>query len=89
MMDDLFQGNLTKREKLVRVRFFNIYKISNQKIKNIKQIFINFIHIFQQHQLIEEHFLFLTNRSRINIHDLTISNISDNIILRSRAKYSS
>lgn len=96
---DLFQGNLTKHERLVRVefvktfsskyiekyfyirQFFNTYKISNQKIKDIKQIFINLIHIFQQHQLIEEHLLLLPNRSRINIHELTTANISDGIIL--------
>ena len=74
-LPDLFQGNLTKHERLVRVEFvktfsskyiekyfylrefFNTYKISNQKIKDIKQIFIDLIHIFQQHQLIEEHLL--------------------------------
>ena len=64
-LPDLFQGNLTKHERLVRVEFvktfsskyiekyfyirefFNTYKISNQKIKDIKQIFIDLIHIFQ------------------------------------------
>ncbi len=98
-LPDLFQGNLTKHERLVRVEFvktfnskyiekyfyirefFNTYKISNQKIKDIKQIFIDLIHIFQQHQLIEEQLLLLPNRSRINIHDLTTANISDGIIL--------
>lgn len=58
-LPDLFQRNLTKHEKLVRVefvktfsskyiekyfyirQFFNTYKISNQKIKDIKQIFIS------------------------------------------------
>jgi len=87
MRDDLFQGNLTKLEKLVRIKFFNTFKISNQKIKD--QIFIDLIHIFQQHQLIEEQLLFLTNRSRINVHYLTTVNILDDIILKSRAKYSS
>jgi len=98
-LPDLFQGNLTKHERLVRVefiqtfssknvekyfylrQFFHTYKISNQKIKEIKQIFIDVIHIFQQHQLIEQHLLLISNRSRINIHDLTTANISDGIIL--------
>jgi hypothetical protein len=101
-LPDLFQGNLTKHERLVRVEFiktfssndvekcfhlrefFNTYKISNQKIKDIKQIFIDVIHIFQQHQLIEQHLLLLSNRSRINTHDLTTANISDGIILYER-----
>jgi len=96
---DLFQGNLTKHERLVRVEFiktfsskdaekcfhlrefFNTYKISNQKIKEMKQIFIDIIHIFQQHKLIDEYLLLLSNRSRINIHDLTTANISNGIIL--------
>jgi len=66
-------------EKLFHIReFFNTYKISNQKIKEIKQIFIN---IFQQCQLIEDEGLLIPNRSRINIHNLTTSNISDGIIL--------
>lgn len=61
--------------------FFNTYKISNQKIKEIKQIFIDIIHIFKQYQLIEEEGLLILNRSLINIHDLDTSNISDGIIL--------
>lgn len=61
--------------------FRNTSKISNQKIKEIKQIFIDIIHIFQQYQLIEEEGLLMLNRSRINIHDLNTSNISDGIIL--------
>jgi len=98
-LPDLFKGNLTKHDRLVRVEFiktfsskdleksfhlrefFNVYKISNQKIKEIKQIFIDVIRIFQQHQLIEQQLLLISNRSRINISDLTTSNISDGIIL--------
>jgi hypothetical protein len=98
-LPDLFQGNLTKHERLVRVEFiktfssknvekyfylrefFKTYKISNQKIKEIKQIFIDIIHILQQHQLIEQHILLLSSRSRINNHDLTTANISDSTIL--------
>jgi len=98
-LPDLFKGNLTKHERLVRVEFiktfsskdleksfhlrefFNVYKISNQKIKEVKQIFIYLIKIFQQYQLIEDEGLLLTDGSRINIHNLTTSNISDGIIL--------
>ena len=61
--------------------FLNTYKISNQKIKEVKQIFIDIIHIFQQYQLIEEDGLLMLNRSPINIHDLDTYNISDGIIL--------
>ena len=59
-------------------QFFNTYRVSNQKIK---QIFIYLIKIFQQYQLIEDEGLLLTDGSRINIHKLTTSNISDGIIL--------
>ena len=69
-------------EKSFHLReFFHTYKISNQKIKEIKQIFIDLIHILQQEQLIEQHLLLISNRSRINISQLTTSNISDGIIL--------
>ena len=61
--------------------FLNTYKISNQKIKEIKQIFMDIIHIFQQYQLIEKEGLLMLNRSPINIYDLNTSNISDGIIL--------
>lgn len=61
--------------------FLNTYKISNQKIKEIKQIFIDIIHLFQQYQLIEKEGLLMPNRSLINIYDLNTSNISDGIIL--------
>ena len=98
-LPDLFQGNLTKHERLVRVefiqtfsskdveksfhlrQFFHTYKISNQKIKEIKQIFIDVIRIFQQQQLIQQQVLLLPNRSRMNISQLTTSNISDGLIL--------
>jgi hypothetical protein len=68
---DLFEGDLTKYKRLVRIefiktfsskdvekrfyirQFFNTYKVSNKKIKEAKQIFIDIIHIFQQHQLKE------------------------------------
>ena len=106
-LPDLFQGNLTKHERLVRVEFiktfsskdveksfhlrefFHTYKISNQKIKEIKQIFIDVIRIFQQHQLIEEQLLLISNRSRINISDLTTANISDGIILYEKIYHNS
>lgn len=96
---DLFEGNLTKHERLVRIefiktfsskdphksfnirQFFNTYKVSNKKIKEVKQIFIDLIKIFQQYQLIEDEGLLMTNGSKINIHNLTTSNISDGIIL--------
>lgn len=96
---DLFEGNLTKYERLVRIefiktfsskdphkifnirQFFNTYRVSNQKIKQVKQIFIYLIKIFQQYQLIEDEGLLITNGSMINIHNLTTSNISDGIIL--------
>jgi hypothetical protein len=69
-------------EKRFYIRqFFNTYKISNKKIKEIKQIFIDLIHTFQQYQLIEDEGSLMPNRSPINIHNLTTSNISDRIIL--------
>jgi hypothetical protein len=96
---DLFEGNLTKYERLVRIefiktfssknphksfnirQFFNTYRVSNQKIKEVKQIFIYLIKIFQQYQLIEDEGLLLISGSTINIDNLTTSNISDGIIL--------
>ena len=96
---DLFERNLTKYERLVRIefiktfssknphksfhirQFFNRYRVSNQKIKEVKQIFIYLIKIFQQYQLIEDKGLLLINRITINIHNLTTSNISDGILL--------
>jgi hypothetical protein len=69
-------------EKRFYIRqFFNTYKISNKKIKEIKQIFIDLIHTFQQYQLIEDEGSLMPNRSPINIYNLTTSNISDGIIL--------
>ena len=69
-------------EKSFYIReFLNTYKISNQKIKEIKQIFIDIIHIFQQYQLIEKEGLLMLNRSPIDSYDLKTSNISDGIIL--------
>jgi len=84
---NLFEGNLTKYERLVRIefiktfsskdayksfnirQFFNTCKVSNKKIKEVKQIFIDLIKIFQQYQLIENEGLLMTNGSKINIHN--------------------
>lgn len=76
----IFSSRDLEKPFLIR-EFLNIYKISNQKIKEIKQIFIDIIHIFQQYQLIEKKGLLMLNRSPINIYDLNTSNISDGIIL--------
>jgi len=62
-------------------QFFDTYKLSNTKTKDVKQIFIDLILIFQQYQLIEENGLLLTTQTSINIDSLTTSNISDGIIL--------
>ena len=51
-------------EKRFHIReFLNTYKIFNQEIKEIKQIFIDIIHIFEQYQLIGEEDLLILNRS--------------------------
>jgi hypothetical protein len=50
-------------------------------IKEVKQIFIYLIKIFQQYQLLEDEGLLITNGSRINIDNLPTYNISDGIIL--------
>ena len=69
-------------EKSFHIReFLNTYKISNQTVKEIKQIFIDIIHMFEKYQVIEEEGLLMLNRIPINIHDLNTSNISNGIIL--------
>ena len=64
--------------------FITTYKISNQTAKEVKQIFIDLIHLFHQYQLIEEEGLLMSNRSPITISKLTTSNISDGVILYER-----
>ena len=61
--------------------FFNIYKVSNKKTKEIKQTFIDMIQMFQRYELIEDKVLLMTNQSQRNINKLTTSNISDGVIL--------
>lgn len=60
---------------------YNFLILIKSPIKEIKQIFIYLIKIFQQYKLIEDEGLLITNGNTINIHNLTTSNISDGIIL--------
>lgn len=70
-----------RSEKIFSIsHYLKIYKVSNQQTKNVKQIFIDMIKIFQQDQLIEDQALLL-NGSPINIRDLTTVNISNGVIL--------
>lgn len=73
---------LFKYERLVKIEFIKTFnsKYANKSF-NIKQIFIDLIKIFQQDQFIEDERLLLTNRGRINIHNLTTSNLSGGMIL--------
>lgn len=69
-------------EKCFHLReFFNIYKISNQKTKDIKQTFIDMIQMFQRYELIEDKVLLIATQNPININKLTTSNISNGVIL--------
>jgi hypothetical protein len=61
--------------------FFQQYKVSNQRICNMKQIFIESIQEFYQFGLIDSKVKLMLHNDYIDIENLTTFNISDGFIL--------
>ena len=61
--------------------FFQQHKVSNQRIRDMKQIFIQLIQEFYQFRLIQSKVKLMSHNYYVDIQDLTTYNISDGFIL--------
>ena len=61
--------------------FFQQHKVSNQRIRNMKQIFIELIQEFYQFGLIQPKVKLMSHNYYLDIQDLNTFNISDGFVL--------
>jgi hypothetical protein len=96
LLPDLFRRKISKDEfdvafkvlknyvsVIIRKTFFykTSYRISNQRITNMKRTFIQLVKLFEEHHLIEPNYQIISNRYHYSVEELNIHNISDGIIL--------
>lgn len=63
-------------------QFLDSYStVSNQRINKIKKIFIEFVQILQEYDLIESHYKIISNGSFLDINKWNISNISEGFVI--------
>ena len=68
-------------EKFYLREFFQQHKVSNQRIRNMKQIFIELIQEFYQFGLIQPKVKLMSDNHYLDIQDLNTFNISDTFVL--------
>jgi hypothetical protein len=61
--------------------FLASYRISNQRITNIKTNFIKLIKVFEEHDLIEPNYKIISEGYYHSVEELTIHNISEGFLL--------
>jgi hypothetical protein len=63
-------------------QFLDSYSIvSNQRINEIKKIFIELVQILQEYDLIESNYKIISNGVFLDTNELTISNISEGFVI--------
>ena len=61
--------------------FLASYRISNQRINNMKRTFIQLVKVFEEHHLIEPHYKIIYDGYYHSVQELTIYNISEGFVL--------
>jgi hypothetical protein len=63
-------------------QFIDSYStVSNQRINNIKKIFIELVQILKEYDLIESNYKIIFNGSFLDANELNISNISEGFVI--------
>jgi hypothetical protein len=76
----LFSSKSATKKFYLR-EFFQQHQVSNQRIRNMKQIFIELIQELYQFGLIQPKVKLMSHNYYLDIEDLTTFNISDGFIL--------
>jgi len=76
----LFSSKSVTKKFYLR-EFFQQHQVSNQRIRNMKQIFIELIQQFYQFGLIQPKVKLISHNYYVDIKDLTTLSISDGFIL--------
>ena len=76
----LFSSKSVSKKFYLR-EFFQQHKVSNQRIRNMKQIFIELIQEFYQFGLIQPKVKLMSHNYYLDIQDLNTFNISDGFVL--------
>jgi len=62
-------------------KFLASYRISNQRITNIKRNFIQLVKVFEEYDLIEPNYKIISEGYYHSVEELTIQNISEGFVL--------
>ena len=62
-------------------KFLASYRISNQRITNMKRTFIQLVKVFEEHDLIEPNYKIISDGYHHCVEELTIHNISEDFVL--------
>ena len=70
-------GSVSIEKKFFIKEFQASYRISNQRITNMKKTFLQLVKILQEYNLIELKYKIISNRYNHSVEELTIHNISE------------
>ena len=74
-------GSVSIRKTFFIKEFLASYRISNQRITNMKRTFIQLVKLFEEHHLIEPNYQIISNGYHNFVEELNIHNISEGFIL--------
>lgn len=74
-------SSVSIEKKFFIKEFLTFYRISNQRITNMKRTFIQFIKLFEEYYLIKSNYKIIYDSKVYDTHQLTSSNISEGFII--------
>ena len=77
-------SSVSIQKKFFIKKFLASYRISNQRITNMKRTFIQLVKLFEEHSLIESNYTIISDGKVYHTDQLTSSNISEGFIIYER-----
>lgn len=74
-------SSVSIEKKFYIKKFLSPYHISNQRVTNMKRIFIKLVKVFEEHNLIESDYPILSDEYSYSVKKLTTNNISQGFII--------
>ena len=74
-------SSVSIQKKFFIKKFLASYRISNQRITNMKRTFIQLVKLFEEHSLIESNYTIISDGKNYHTDQLTSSNISEGFIV--------
>ena len=74
-------SSVSIQKKFFIKKFLASYRISNQRITNMKRTFVQLVKLFEEHSLIESNYTIISDGKIYHTDQLTSSNISEGFIV--------